>query len=80
MKHITITISGESRTGKSHLTHMIKHQLDIFNFDVTIDKAERQDTLETVDLLMQLDLVNRLKHISKETKILITTVHTPPTN
>ena len=71
MKKVTITISGEPKTGKSRLAYIIKEALKVWDFDVEFNPSP--DYLNEVQFnrSMHNDMEEAIESINKKIKVIV---------
>jgi len=70
-KEITVTVSGEPKTGKSRITYIIKEMLKVYDLEVEFDGKPENDNEQEFNRLMRNDLDNAMNIIKNNTKIII---------
>ena len=70
MKTIKITISGETKTGKSRLTYLIKEMLREKGFNVEFEDFDFGNE-QNFDHIMSKNLDETINSIKEQTKIII---------
>lgn len=70
-KEITVTISGEPKTGKSRITYIIKEMLKVYDMEVEFNCGLDYTNEQEFNRLMRNNLENVMNNIKNNIKIIV---------